>query len=124
MNNWLYIPNNKTISSVSRYTSSLGYFWGRDRWVDSSWFSYVSILQSGFYSPKSPFFHPLSPLLSLFDASHEKRGLSQPPQTWENRSDTGRLTKHTEELTCERPKNGKIPGRSYPTITIHRFQMN
>ena len=84
MENWLYSPNDGTISPVSSAHSSIGYFSGSDWSTDSSWISYESLVQSVFNPPISSPFRPISPLLPIVDVPQENRGLSQPQQSCEN----------------------------------------
>ena len=84
MLNWLYSPNDGTISPVSSDHSSIDYFSGSDWSTDSSWISYNSLVQSVFNPPISSPFRPISPLPPIVDVPQENRGLSQPQQSCEN----------------------------------------
>ena len=84
MVNWLYSPNDGTVSPVSGDHSSIGYFSGSDWSTDSSWISYDSLVQSVFNPPISSPFRPISQLPPIVDVPQENRGLSQPQQSCEN----------------------------------------
>ena len=75
---WLFAPSDGTVSPISNYSSSIGYFSGSDWTTDSSWFSYDSLVQSVFQPPISLPFRSISPLPPIPDVPQESRGLSRP----------------------------------------------
>ena len=76
MNSWLFAPSDGTVSPISSYSSSIGYFSGCDWTTDSSWFSYDSLVQSVFQPPISSPFRSISSLPPIPDVPQESRGLS------------------------------------------------
>ena len=78
MNSWLFAPSDGTVSPISSYSSSIGYFSGSDWTTDSSWFSYDSLVQSVFQPPIPSPYRPLSSLPPIPDVPQENLGLSRP----------------------------------------------
>ena len=118
MVNWLYSPNDGTISPVSSDHSSIGYFSGSDWSTDSSWMSYNSLVQSVFNPPISSPFRPISPLPPIVDVPQENRGLSQPQQSCENLDTRGTPKGGNEEIDKEkkRKKHHHEPKIKQPLI--------
>ena len=102
MANWLYSPNDGTISPVSSDNSSIGFFSGSDWSTDSSWISYDSLVQSVFNTPISSPFRPISTTSSYRGRSSRKPGTVAAPTE---------LREYKLSRNVKRSKWGKRPAR-------------